>query len=200
MNPGLNWYEDCAVGDAFTTGGIVVTESLIQGFAGISGDHFDLHVDDEFARGLGFPGRVAHGILGLALTDGLKNRADYRFRAVASLGWNWKFTGAILVGDRIRAEVSGAGEARNEAPRPRHPHARVRGEEPARRGRAAGHERADGVAASRMSANLSVTIDGPVATITLEPGREAERPHDGDARRARGRVRRDRPRRRRCAR
>jgi len=106
VNPGLNWYEDCAVGDAFTTGGIVVTEALIQGFAGISGDFFDVHVDDEFARSLGFKGRVAHGILGLALTDGLKNRAEHRFRAIASLGWNWKFTGPILVGDRIRAEVT----------------------------------------------------------------------------------------------
>lgn len=105
MNPGLNWYEDVAVGDRFATGGIVVTESLIQAFAGLSGDFFDLHVDDEFARGLGFPGRVAHGILGLALTDGLKNRAEMRFRAVASLGWNWKFSGPILVGDRIRAEI-----------------------------------------------------------------------------------------------
>jgi 3-hydroxybutyryl-CoA dehydratase len=106
MNPGSNYYEDCAVGDAFTTGGIVVTESLIQGFAGVSGDFFDLHVDDQFAREHGFKGRVAHGILGLALTDGLKNRAEYRFRAIASLGWNWRFTGPILVGDRIRAEVT----------------------------------------------------------------------------------------------
>ena len=105
MKPGLNWYEDAAVGDSYATGGIVVSEALIQGFAGISGDFFDLHVDDEFARGLGFPGRVAHGILGLALTDGLKNRAEFRFRAVASLGWNWKFTGAVLVGDRIHAEI-----------------------------------------------------------------------------------------------
>jgi 3-hydroxybutyryl-CoA dehydratase len=105
MNPGCNWFEDIAVGDRFATGGIVVTESLIQAFAGLSGDFFDLHVDDEFARTLGFPGRVAHGILGLALTDGLKNRAEHRFRAVASLGWNWRFTGPILVGDRIRAEI-----------------------------------------------------------------------------------------------
>jgi acyl dehydratase len=106
MNPGLNWYEDCAVGDVFTTGGIVVTESLIQAFASVSGDFYDLHVDDDFARSLGFKGRIAHGILGLALTDGLKNRAECRFRAVASLGWNWKFVGAIAVGDRIHAEVA----------------------------------------------------------------------------------------------
>jgi acyl dehydratase len=116
MNPGLNWYEDCAVGDAFKTGGIVVTEGLIQGFAGISGDFFDLHVDDEFARRLGYPGRVAHGILGLALTDGLKNRADHRFRAVASLGWNWKFTAPVFVGDRIQAEVTVAGKRETKRP------------------------------------------------------------------------------------
>ena len=116
MKPGLNWYEDCAVGDAFATGGIVMTESLIQGFAGISGDFFDLHVDDEFARGLGFTGRVAHGILGLALTDGLKNRAEYRFHTVAALGWNWKFTGAILVGDRIHAEIVIAGKRETKRP------------------------------------------------------------------------------------
>jgi acyl dehydratase len=59
---------------------------------------------------------VAHGILGLALTDGLKNRAEHRFRAVASLGWNWKFCGPILVGDRIHAEITVAG--RRETKRP----------------------------------------------------------------------------------
>lgn len=106
MNPGLNYWEDAAVGDRYATGGIVVTESLISAFAGVSGDFFDLHVDDDFARSLGFPGRVAHGILGLALTDGLKNRAEYRFRGIASLGWNWSFVGPILVGDRIQAEIA----------------------------------------------------------------------------------------------
>ena len=99
------WYEDVEPGVRFATGGIVVTESHVMGFAGLTGDFFDLHVDEEFARSLGFPGRVAHGILGLAIVDGLKNRAETRFRAVASLGWNWKFTRPILIGDRIHAEI-----------------------------------------------------------------------------------------------
>lgn len=110
MHLGMNYFEDAAVGDRYSTGGMVVTEALIAAFAGLSGDFFDLHVDDEFARGLGFPGRVAHGILGLALTDGLKNRAEYRFHGVASLGWNWKFTGPILIGDRIQAEITVQGK------------------------------------------------------------------------------------------
>ena len=99
------WYEEVAVGERFATGGIVVTETHVMNFAGLTGDFFDLHVDDEFARKLGFPRRVAHGILGLAIVDGLKNRAETRFRGVASLGWNWKFARPILIGDRIHAEI-----------------------------------------------------------------------------------------------
>lgn len=98
-------YEDLAIGDFFETGAIIVTEAHIMGFAGLSGDFFDIHVDDEFARSHGFPGRVAHGLLGLAMTDGLKNRSSVRIMAIASLGWNWRFRGPILVNDRIRATI-----------------------------------------------------------------------------------------------
>lgn len=106
---GEYWYEDLAPGDRFATGGLVVTEAHIVGFAGLSGDLFDVHMDDAFAREHGFPGRIAHGLLGLALADGLKNRAAVRIMAVASLGWNWRFKGAILAGDRIAVAVRVAG-------------------------------------------------------------------------------------------
>lgn len=112
----LKWYEEAEVGERYVTGGIVVTETHLMNFAGLTGDFFDLHMDDEFARKLGFAGRVAHGILGLAIVDGLKNRAETRFRAVASLGWNWKFAGPILIGDRIHAEIEVA--AKRETKRP----------------------------------------------------------------------------------
>ena len=92
-------------GLVFDTPGITVTEGHILGFAGLTGDFYEIHMDDEYARGLGYPGRVAHGLLGLALCDGLKNRAETRFAAIVSLGWRWKFTGPILAGDRIAAEV-----------------------------------------------------------------------------------------------
>ncbi len=48
---------------SFDTGAIVVTESHIVNFAGVSGDFFDVHMDDVFAREQGFPARVAHGLL-----------------------------------------------------------------------------------------------------------------------------------------
>jgi 3-hydroxybutyryl-CoA dehydratase len=99
-------YEQIAPGLAFETGGITVTEGHILGFAGLTGDFYDIHMDDDYARALGYPGRVAHGLLGLALCDGLKNRAPVRFAAIVSLNWRWSFTGPILVGDRIAARIT----------------------------------------------------------------------------------------------
>ena len=106
LGPGEYWFEDLEVGDHYATGHIVITDAHIVGFAGLSGDFFDVHMDDEFARSQGFAGRIAHGLMGLAMADGLKNRSSVRIMAVASLGWNWNFKGPILVGDRIGVEVS----------------------------------------------------------------------------------------------
>ena len=111
LQAGEYWYDDLATGDHWRTGGIVVTESHIVAFAGLSGDFFDVHMDDAFARAQGFPGRVAHGLLGLAMVDGLKNRAPVKVMAVASLGWNWRFAGPIFAGDRIEATIT-VGERR----------------------------------------------------------------------------------------
>jgi acyl dehydratase len=105
LTPGEYWFEDLKEGDYYETGGIVVTEAHIVAFAGLSGDFFDVHMDDEFARAQGFPARVAHGLLGLAMTDGLKNRSAVRIQAVASLGWNWRFAAPIFAGDRISARI-----------------------------------------------------------------------------------------------
>jgi acyl dehydratase len=102
----LLFYEDAPVGLCFDTEGIVVTESHVVQFAGLSGDFFALHMDDEFARSLGFPGRVAHGLLGLILVDGLKNRALQRFQAVASLSWQWNFRKPLFPGDRIYGHLT----------------------------------------------------------------------------------------------
>src|SRR5262247_665849 len=62
----------------------------------------------------------------------------------------------------------GAGQARDEARRPRDPDPRVQGEEPARRSGAGRDERADGVAAADMNEHLRLATDGAIATITLD--------------------------------
>lgn len=107
LPPGKAFYDDLCVGGSFRTGRITVTEAHIMAFAGMSGDFFDVHMDDEFARAQGFPRRIAHGLLGLCLIDGLKNRAEVQLQAVASLGWSdWAFKAPILAGDSIGATIA----------------------------------------------------------------------------------------------
>jgi acyl dehydratase len=105
--PGNYFYDDLQIGAFFRTGRMTITESHIVMFAGITGDFFDVHMDDDFAREQGFPGRIAHGLLGLCLVDGLKNRAEVQLQAVASLGWKeWSFKAPIVAGDSIGATIS----------------------------------------------------------------------------------------------
>lgn len=114
--PELLRYEQIEEGLAFRTGGITVGEAHVLAFAGLTGDFFDIHMDEDYARELGYPGRVAHGLLGLALTDGLKNRAPVRFAAIVSLNWRWSFAGPILIGDRIAARIAVLGRRRTRNP------------------------------------------------------------------------------------
>ena len=106
LSAGEYWYEDVAVGDYFTTAGVTVTEAHVVGFAGLAGDLFDVHMDEDFAREQGFPGRIAHGLLGLALADGLKTRCPVRLMGVATLAWRLSFRAPILIGDRISAKIT----------------------------------------------------------------------------------------------
>lgn len=105
LPPGEYGFNQLAPGDHYTTGGVTITEAHIVGFAGLSGDLFDVHMDDDFAREAGFSGRIAHGLLGLALADGLKTRSPVRLLGIATLGWNWSFRAALFPLDRIHARL-----------------------------------------------------------------------------------------------
>jgi acyl dehydratase len=106
----LRPFEEIEVGEEYVTPGVTVTEAHVLQFAGLSMDFFELHTNEEFARRTIFGRRVAHGLLGLALADGLKNRSELRVRAIASLGWTWEFTGPIFIGDTIHVRMKVAGK------------------------------------------------------------------------------------------
>jgi acyl dehydratase len=105
LKAGLYCLNDLEIGDHYRTAGVTVTETHVVNFAGVSGDHYDIHVDDEAAIAAGFPGRIAHGLLGLALADGLKTRCTVLLKGLATLGWNWSFRAPLFIGDRIHVEV-----------------------------------------------------------------------------------------------
>jgi len=101
-----NYYEDIDVGFHYETPSITVSEHHVLSFAGLSGDFSQVHVDEDFANKMGFNGRLAHGLLGLALVDGLKNRSLIHFHVVAALNWNWRFSGPIYIGDQLKAQLT----------------------------------------------------------------------------------------------
>ncbi len=100
---GLHGHASLKAGDRIDTVSTRVTAETIDRFADLSGDRFALHMDDAAAHALGFPARVAHGLLVLSLIDGLKNQALARLDAVASLGWDIRFSAPVFVDDELRA-------------------------------------------------------------------------------------------------
>lgn len=101
------FYEDLEVGAEHESPARTITETDIVNFSALSGDWSPVHTDEEYCKQTPYKTRIAHGLLGLAVVEGLKQRipafSDVRY--MASLYWNYKFTGPILIGDTIRVRI-----------------------------------------------------------------------------------------------
>jgi len=83
----------------------VVTEADVVSFAGISGDHNPVHLDEDFARRTRFKGRIVHGMLS----------ASFVSTTIASrlpgpgtiyLSQNLSFRAPVRIGDLVEARVT----------------------------------------------------------------------------------------------
>lgn len=101
MTEELYW-DDAVVGAECTSPAVTVTEAMVNAYAELTGDFTPVHVDEAYAKTTPFGTRVAHGLLGLSLADGLKTRSDLRFVPGMSLGWTWDFKLPIKLGDAVR--------------------------------------------------------------------------------------------------
>ncbi len=99
------YFDQIEVGETLESPGVTVTDWHVMQFAGLSMDFFELHTNDEYAKQTEYGRRVAHGLLGLAITDGLKNRSEFQVEAIVSLHWSWDFVGPIFVGDTVKARL-----------------------------------------------------------------------------------------------
>jgi acyl dehydratase len=85
-------FDDVTVGDEIPALSKTVKREEVKAYADASGDQNPLHQDDSFARSVGFPGIIAHGMFTMAhltkaLTDWLGDpaalkRMKVQFRAV----------------------------------------------------------------------------------------------------------------------
>jgi acyl dehydratase len=110
-------FEDFEIGDEFVTPARTVTEADVMLFAGLTGDYNRIHTDAEYMKQSIFGERIAHGLLGLSLVNGLKYRTDYDSDGVlAFLGLTWKFSGPIRFGDTIHAVIRIAAKRETSKP------------------------------------------------------------------------------------
>ncbi len=120
-------FEDVKVGDQIPSLSKVVKREEVKAYADASGDQNPLHQDDNFARSVGFPGIIAHGMFSMAhlnkaITDWLGNPAALKslkvqFRAVVFMDETLVAKGSIVSLDEstrrarlaVTAEVDRAG-------------------------------------------------------------------------------------------
>lgn len=97
------YFEEFVIGEEFESPGRTITEADVMMFAGLSGDYNQVHTDEEYCKKQSiYQTRIAHGLFGLALVEGLKSRIGlFEGTAIASLEWTWRFKKPLLIGDTL---------------------------------------------------------------------------------------------------
>lgn len=98
------FFEDLSVGQTAIVAR-TVTEADIVLFAGISGDTNPVHINEEFAAGTMFSGRIAHGMLTASF---ISTVIGTRLPGPGSiyLSQSLRFKAPVRVGDTLRARAT----------------------------------------------------------------------------------------------
>ena len=88
---------------------VTFTKEQIAAYAEASGDHNPIHLDDDFARTVGLPGVIAHGMLQMGLMATVAVEAaggPHKLRRLYC-----RFAGMVVPGDTVifTAQPAGAG-------------------------------------------------------------------------------------------
>lgn len=81
-----------------------ITERCIEAFAEISLDRNPVHIDEVYAAGTAFKGRIAHGMLTAALISAVIGE-QLPGHGTVYLAQNLSFRAPVRPGDLVRAEV-----------------------------------------------------------------------------------------------
>jgi len=87
------------VGDEMAPLSRTVTQAQIAAYAEASGDHNPIHLDLEFARRVGLPGTIAHGMLEMAILAEAVGRWAGAYERVRELGC--RFSKPLLPGETV---------------------------------------------------------------------------------------------------
>ena len=100
----MRYFEDFKLGEKEVTRGRTITEADVTMFAALSGDWYELHVNEEVAKKSLFGGRIAHGFLVLSIASGFVTPYDVALIAFYGMD-KVRFTGPTRLGDTIHLET-----------------------------------------------------------------------------------------------
>jgi acyl dehydratase len=99
------YFEDYKVGARFTTYSRTITESDLAMFCALVGYHMPLFIDEEYAKGTRFGGRIVPGSLTASYSTA-STEVLTRWSIIAHMGnREAKFLGAVKPGDTITTHV-----------------------------------------------------------------------------------------------
>ncbi|WP_456695119.1 MaoC/PaaZ C-terminal domain-containing protein [Aeromicrobium sp. P5_D10] len=96
------YFNQLEQGTSYTSSGRTVTEADIVAFAGLSGDFNPLHMDAEWVReNTDFGARIAHGLLILSISSGLRTPGLDDLAIQAYLNVDRRMSAPTFAGDTV---------------------------------------------------------------------------------------------------
>lgn len=89
---------------------VTFTRKQIDAYAEASGDHNPIHLDEDFARSVGLPGVIAHGLLQMGIAGTVASDTaggPQHLRRIFV-----RFAGMVEPGDTVRFRAEPAGEGK----------------------------------------------------------------------------------------
>jgi 3-hydroxybutyryl-CoA dehydratase len=118
-DPCEKYFEDFAIGDLMITRGRTIDVGDLTVFAGLTGDHYQLHTDEVYCADTRFGSRIAHGpftftvAVGLVAISGFYGDAIVALVEISSL----KALKPVFPGDTVKVHATVANMAGSNNPK-----------------------------------------------------------------------------------
>jgi len=99
------YFHDFVVGAEYRPAPRTITEADVVAYTALSGDTNPVHTDEAIAAQMPFGERIAHGLLGLAVSGGLLSSLRLVEGTSLLLGVEWSFKSPVRFGDTIAAVI-----------------------------------------------------------------------------------------------
>jgi acyl dehydratase len=84
-DPEDTYFDDFTLGEVMTTRGRTIDAADLSVFAGLTGDHYPLHTDEEYAKSTRFGTRIAHGPFTFSVAVGLVALSNFYGNSIVAL-------------------------------------------------------------------------------------------------------------------